>query len=1458
MNKMLRTRSRMYAGTRRFFFALIILAVALISTLHVIKTQASNPTASMRNPNDAPASQTGTAAFAARQDGIKKGGDKLTPQANNLLLHFHGSPTDPADTGCTGTGSTDVTSNTCSDMRTDPAGGTGAPAHWDVADPALNGTTDRNVHDPNWIWNLTGPTRIGGPMTLQWWASCGACGTSVGPADWIIRVWADGTKYFEQRITATPDTPNVPKLLSTTVFVLQSNGKAITANTSIVIHIDPVFIDDQSNTHIYYDSVGACTPANASGPCDSTVTMPVLDPNDPVPTPTPTPTPPPFPTPQPATGIAPRYQNYAPPSGLGGDAGEPSIGVDWQTGNVMYEAHLQTLRVSFDDCPSPALATWLDKSAPTSANSLDSILFTDHMRAPNDTTPDRTFVSQLTGQDSLSSFSDDDGENWTPDQGGGIPSGVDHQTIGAGPYRSDTVAPPHTYPNAVYYCSQDIATAFCARSDDGGATYGAGVPIYNINDCVGIHGHVKVAPNGTVYVPNRSCGGEAAVARSQDNGVTWAVKPIPTSSTTGFLVDPSVGIGTNDVGKPNGQTVSTIYLGYQALGGHAHIAVSHDEGDTWTNDVDVAKPVGVENTTFPEVVAGDDNRVAYAFLGTPVLGNYTDFNNYPVDAPWHLYVATSFDGGVSYHIVDATPNDPVQRGSICNLGTTSCGNTPDDRNLLDFMDATVDAQGRTLIGYPDGCITPACINNITAQGAHGPNDYTALAKIARQSGGRRLFAAFDPIEPSVPAAPQVMAARDVGVVHVTWSAPDNGGSPITMYKIYRGTPGGDEILLATVPGNVNSYDDATASPDLTYYYRVTAVNAQGEGASCGLAFALVPESSCRLPGRTVVADTSDSGANTPPDPRVDIQSISIAEPFLGAGINQLVFTMRLAPSTMNMAPPNTQWFIIWDRLHPDADFDRYYVAGRSDPTGAMSFEYGKFGVALDPTNPNPNANTPVKIGDADSGTYDPITGLLRITLSTSKAENIQPGQSLNNVNGRTYLNRPDPDQRSQNNANDITGNGSYTLVGNASCTPSIVNGGDVIISEFRFHGPTPSLPALDGTKDEFIELYNTTSNNITVGGNGGWALAVDSGGGTPQIIATLASGTSIPAHGHYLIANADGYSLSSYAPPDQTYTGDIADGSGIALFNSTVPADLIAANRLDAVGFSTADALFREGAGLQSPGANDGEYSFVRRMAGTGLPSDTGDNAADFAFVSTTGGSFGGVQSTLGAPGPENSASPIQSNATVKASMPDPQCVASSDPNSACARVRNASDTGTNKTNGTLSFRRRFTNKTGFAITKLRFRIVDVTTLGGRAASEADLRALDSSTVTVTNSNNQSVTVLGTTVESPPAQSMGGGLNTSLVVALPAPLATGNSVVVQLVTGVMQGGNFRFFVNVEAVTDTSGTGTSTRANPSKLAAPDQKWLPAAPPQSKSVPAPAAHAVPTQKPTQVKRSAIIRP
>jgi hypothetical protein len=427
--------------------------------------------------------------------------------------------------------------------------------------------------------------------------------------------------------------------------------------------------------------------------------------------------------PAPATFPSPAYATYAAPDSLtdAHDAGEPSIGVNPTTGAVMYQAYTSTFRVGF----SGTSATWQDKSAnvtngcpPGSTTSLDPILFTDR-------TTGRTFESQLAGKAALTCYTDDDGDTWTTTTGSGINSGVDHQTIGGGPFAGNGLGALTGYPDAVYYCSQDIADALCASSHDGGLTYGPAVPIYDLTQCGGLHGHVKVDPvTGTVYVPNKGCGAGQAVAVSEDNGLHWSVRPVP-GSTPGDS-DPSVGIGSN----------GTVYFGYQAADGHAEVAVSHDHGESWVDGQDVGAQLGVQNVVFPAMVAGDDNRAAFAFLGTTTGGNYQDAANFA--GVWHLYIATTIDGGTSWKTVDATPTDPVQRGSICTGGTT-CGN---DRNLLDFMDVTVDGQGRVLVGFADGC-TGSCA------AAGGAQNFDALATIARQTDGPRLYSADDPTTTTV-------------------------------------------------------------------------------------------------------------------------------------------------------------------------------------------------------------------------------------------------------------------------------------------------------------------------------------------------------------------------------------------------------------------------------------------------------------------------------------------------------------------------------------------------------------------------------------------------------------------------------------------------------------------------------------------------------------------------------------
>jgi hypothetical protein len=72
----------------------------------------------------------------------------------------------------------------------------------------------------------------------------------------------------------------------------------------------------------------------------------------------------------------------------------------------------------------------------------------------------------------------------------------------------------------------------------------------------------------------------------------------------------------------------------------------------------------------------------------------------------------------------------VQRGCIwLGGGSNQC------RNLLDFIGSEIDAQGRVHVAYADGC-TDTCPSG-------GANTYSALATIARQTGGTGLLSAYD-------------------------------------------------------------------------------------------------------------------------------------------------------------------------------------------------------------------------------------------------------------------------------------------------------------------------------------------------------------------------------------------------------------------------------------------------------------------------------------------------------------------------------------------------------------------------------------------------------------------------------------------------------------------------------------------------------------------------------------------
>lgn len=82
-----------------------------------------------------------------------------------------------------------------------------------------------------------------------------------------------------------------------------------------------------------------------------------------------------------------------------------------------------------------------------------------------------------------------------------------------------------------------------------------------------------------------------------------------------------------------------------------------------------------------------------------------------------------------------------------------------------------------------------------------------------------------------PAAPGNLTAtqgNNVGEIRLQWSVPSNGGAAITSYRIYRGTTnGGEQFLTQIAP--TNSWTDQYLANGTRYYYKVSAVNAVGEG-----------------------------------------------------------------------------------------------------------------------------------------------------------------------------------------------------------------------------------------------------------------------------------------------------------------------------------------------------------------------------------------------------------------------------------------------------------------------------------------------------------------------------------------------------------------------------------------------------------------------------------------------------
>jgi len=153
----------------------------------------------------------------------------------------------------------------------------------------------------------------------------------------------------------------------------------------------------------------------------------------------------------------------------------------------------------------------------------------------------------------------------------------------------------------------------------------------------------------------------------------------------------------------------------------------------------------------------------------------------------------------------------------------------------------------------------------------------------------------------------------------------------------------------------------------------------------------------------------------------------------------------------------------------------------------------------------------------------------------------------------------------------------------------------VVISQVQISGANEN--------DEFVELYNPTSNPIDLSG---WRLRRESSsGGSPSNLVSSMSG-SIPAHGYFLITFPASYTGST--TPDLVYS---ATSSAIAPNNTVLLYSDAGITLVDKVGMGT--ALDNETSPALGPDANG---SIQRKIDDTnGHRLDTDNNSTDFEVL---------------------------------------------------------------------------------------------------------------------------------------------------------------------------------------------------------------------------------------------------
>lgn len=424
------------------------------------------------------------------------------------------------------------------------------------------------------------------------------------------------------------------------------------------------------------------------------------------------------------------------------DSWEPTIAIHPKSGAVYFHpAGTSGGNGQSDVARSPDQgATWQILSPNVAGQSTHPITVDPYMWIDPDT--GRLFVDDLfTTHCSFFSTSDDEGKSWTTSAAGCTIA--DHISIFTGkPATSTTIG----YPNVVYRCGISIGTvvfasygAGCQKSLDGGRTFvNTGSPAFTPEPrpgfmavpgyCDGGAGHGIAGPDGTIYLPKGLCG-VPMIAISDDEGLTWTrhkVSDLGNDVAFCQLWNHDGAIGIDPAG--------TLYYGWIDNQRVARLALSRDQGATWTPAYDVRAP-DVVQAQMLELAVGGIGKVTMLYMGSTNApqGPYpkapatdpTDCDIQTRDPPeqyaettWNAYIVSSWNADAEEPVFVSTllndPADPIARGQCRGIGCPGQG---------DFIDVKIAPDGTPWAAFVDACVadcaTGETLSNVNGGGVAG-------------------------------------------------------------------------------------------------------------------------------------------------------------------------------------------------------------------------------------------------------------------------------------------------------------------------------------------------------------------------------------------------------------------------------------------------------------------------------------------------------------------------------------------------------------------------------------------------------------------------------------------------------------------------------------------------------------------------------------------------------------------